>query len=185
MNPLSFVGNATTIRMVQQAARAKVPDFEIPAMDVNIGTNPKGSFWRRNPVPACNCDLGFLCGWGQSNGTKPWWIDPNAKTKTPSCPTGTQFNPPHPGIYGYSTVFQENTEEEQEAVHEVAFVNSLHAHDVGKKKEGMAYSLVDKVRVPDQKGEYILSFRWDCEQTAQVWNSCADIEVTEPVDLVV
>jgi hypothetical protein len=156
--PLLFVGNTTTIRMVQQAARAEIPDFEIAAMDVNIGTKPTGSFWRRNPIPACNCDLGFLCGSKtvQSNGTKPWWIDPEAKTKTPACPTGTQFEPPHPSIYGYSTTYQQG----------------------GKVKEqDMAYSLVDKVQVPEQKGEYILSFRWDCEQTAQVWNSCADIEV--------
>merc|ERR1712100_637553 len=93
---------------VQQTARAKEADFEIPAMDVNIGTKPKGSFWRRNPVPACNCDLGFLCGSTlfNSTGTKPWWIDPDAKNKTPSCPTGTQFAPPHPAIYGYSTVYK-------------------------------------------------------------------------------
>lgn len=39
------------------------------------------------------------------------------------------------------------------------------------------FSLVDEVRVPEQKGEYLLSFRWDCEQTPQVWNTCADIVV--------
>lgn len=147
--------------MVQQAARAKVPDFEIPAMDVNIGTKPKGSFWRRIPVPACNCELGFLCG----KYSKPWWIDPEAKTKTPACPTGTQFAPPHPGIYGYKTIYHEK----EEVVHEVE----------GKPAWDMTYSLVDKVRVPEQKGEYVLSFRWDCEQTAQVWNSCADIVIAD------
>ena len=26
-------------------------------------------------------------------------------------------------------------------------------------------------------GEYVLSWRWDCEQTPQVWNSCADVTV--------
>ena len=36
--------------------------------------------------------------------------------------------------------------------------------------------------MPKQEGEYVLSWRWDCEQTNQVWNSCADIRVsaTEP-----
>jgi hypothetical protein len=175
--PLPFVGNTTTIRMVQQAARAKIPDFEIPAMDVNIGTKPKGSFWRRNPVPACNCDLGFLCG----IYSEPWWIDPDAKTKTPSCPTGTQFAPPHPGIYGYSTIYQfPKVEGEEEVVHEVMEGRPGDAHEPSKKDQGMTYSLVDTVRVPEQRGEYVLSFRWDCEQTAQVWNSCADIEVVDP-----
>merc|ERR1712039_610055 len=148
-HPLRFAGNTTTIRMVQQAARARIPDFDIPAMDVNIGTKPKGSLWRRNPVPACNCDLGFLCGskWIQSNGTKPWWIDPEARTKTPSCPTGTQFTPPHPGIYGYSTVFQDG-QSVQERGPEVVEGRLAHAHELRKKSQAFTYSLVDKVRVP-------------------------------------
>ena len=171
--PLTFVGNTTTIRMAEQSAG--VADFEIPAMDVNVGTKPRGTFWRRNPVPACNCDLGFLCGskWvKRSNGTKPYWIDPDAPTKTPACPTGTQYPPAHPAIYGYNTYYRnpkvEGEEEEEEEGEE---------GKPGKKGAGKAYSLVDKVLVPERKGEYILSFRWDCEQTAQVWNSCADVVV--------
>ena len=37
----------------------------------------------------------------------------------------------------------------------------------------------DKLRVPEHlvPGEYVLSFRWDCEQTPQVWNSCADLVI--------
>ena len=155
--PLGFVGNTTTIRMVHSGARAKIPDFEIPAKDTNIGTNPPGSFWRRNPVPACNCDLGYLCGTIDTNGTKPYWIDPDAKKNTPACPTGTQFSPPHPAIYGFSSVYHDAKLEDE--------------------GDGMQYSLVDKVRAPETKGEYLLSFRWDCEQTAQVWNSCADVVV--------
>jgi hypothetical protein len=41
------------------------------------------------------------------------------------------------------------------------------------------FTLVDEVRVPAglEPGAYALSWRWDCEQTPQVWNSCADITV--------
>ena len=37
----------------------------------------------------------------------------------------------------------------------------------------------DLVRVPQslEAGEYVLSFRWDCQNTPQVWNSCATIQV--------
>ena len=28
-----------------------------------------------------------------------------------------------------------------------------------------------------EPGEYVLSWRWDCEQTPQVWNSCADVTI--------
>merc|ERR1711918_229150 len=29
------------------------------------------------------------------------------------------------------------------------------------------------------EGEYILSFRWESEQTNQVWNSCADVTIVK------
>jgi hypothetical protein len=38
----------------------------------------------------------------------------------------------------------------------------------------------DKVLVPRgvRPGKYVLSFRWDCEHTPQVWSGCADIYIT-------
>merc|ERR1711920_808301 len=41
------------------------------------------------------------------------------------------------------------------------------------------FSIVDEVEVPSKTGEYVLSWRWDCEETDQVWNSCADIVITD------
>jgi len=40
--------------------------------------------------------------------------------------------------------------------------------------------IVDKVKVPEglAPGRYVLQWRWDCEETDQIWASCADIEVT-------
>ena len=45
-------------------------------------------------------------------------------------------------------------------------------------------TILDTVRVPRDTppGEYVLSWRWDCELTAQVWNACADITVAAPAD---
>jgi hypothetical protein len=42
------------------------------------------------------------------------------------------------------------------------------------------YSVVDTVAVPAglAPGDYLLSWRWDCEQTTQVWQNCADIRIT-------
>jgi hypothetical protein len=36
------------------------------------------------------------------------------------------------------------------------------------------------VQVPQNlaAGAYALSFRYDCEQTSQVWNSCANIRIS-------
>ena len=51
----------------------------------------------------------------------------------------------------------------------------------GGKMRGSAfdYMIVDKLKVPLDlpTGDYHLSWRWDCEETPQVWNSCADLTI--------
>jgi len=37
--------------------------------------------------------------------------------------------------------------------------------------------ITDKLRAPSVPGEYMLQWRWDNEQTPQIWTTCADIEV--------
>ena len=46
------------------------------------------------------------------------------------------------------------------------------------------YSVVDRVVVPKglESGEYTLSWRWDAEQTKQVWSQCADVRVVAEGD---
>lgn len=41
------------------------------------------------------------------------------------------------------------------------------------------YSVVDKVRIPDDldAGDYLISWRWDAEQTHQIWQNCADVTI--------
>lgn len=74
---------------------------------------------------------------------------------------GPQFPPPAPGLYGFGS------------------------HGVGEKP--FAFSIVDKVQVPAnlKPGQYVLSFRYDCEQTPQVWNSCADILINAAGEILV
>ena len=33
-------------------------------------------------------------------------------------------------------------------------------------------------------GEYVLGWRWDSEETAQVWSNCADVKVTGKAEYV-
>ncbi len=41
------------------------------------------------------------------------------------------------------------------------------------------WNIVDKIVVPQvPPGDYIMSFRWDCEGTQQVWSSCSDVTIT-------
>ena len=38
-----------------------------------------------------------------------------------------------------------------------------------------------RLRVPEHltPGEYVLGFRWDAEETAQVWASCSDVRIVQ------
>ena len=44
---------------------------------------------------------------------------------------------------------------------------------------GTHWAFKDLVEVPEdlEPGEYVLSFRWDCQQSPQVWNSCSSIQI--------
>ena len=48
--------------------------------------------------------------------------------------------------------------------------------------QNIPYNVIDRVRVPlnTAPGNYTLSWRWDCEQTPQVWLNCADVHVVSP-----
>ena len=39
--------------------------------------------------------------------------------------------------------------------------------------------IVDRLRLPKDlaAGDWILGWRWDCEESTQVWNSCSDVTV--------
>lgn len=39
------------------------------------------------------------------------------------------------------------------------------------------YSIIDKVQVPNIPGDYVIGFRYDCEQTPQVWQQCGDVRI--------
>ena len=39
--------------------------------------------------------------------------------------------------------------------------------------------IVDLVHIPETlpPGKYVLGWRWDCEESTQVWNSCSDVTI--------
>jgi hypothetical protein len=168
-NTLKFSGNSSWIRYGEylsygeKASRYNtlpIPDFEIPLTVVNQGTHPAGSEWARNPVPACRlCDAAAHAAC--SDDAKSW-IEQQHCSQTCSglnmtyCPPFmTQFAEPLPGVSGFDPIL-----------------------DGGM--QGFAFNVVNKVEVPDAipEGEYLLSWRWDCEQSNQIWENCADLIIT-------
>jgi len=229
--PLEFATPNTTVVYVDGSQ----PTISFAAMTTSEGTWPKGSQWRRNPVPMCNCDIGIGCSANQQQqpdeavskavaarfdvdvvgktgcqavrsksqcGTSYTdnclHCDPSKQydcteccpgckqvTKGPNtyCVCGT----PHAGFYTpYKTTYLKPDQQTPRCPTGLMFPTVDGWDDgygegtstvLGAKK--LPYKMVDMVKVPDvAPGAYQLSWRWDTEQTPQVWNSCADIIVS-------
>jgi predicted carbohydrate-binding protein with CBM5 and CBM33 domain len=56
----------------------------------------------------------------------------------------------------------------------------FHSNDTSVEDGFHDYSIVDTVVVPAglPTGDYLISWRWDAEQTTQIWQNCADIHIT-------
>jgi len=162
-NTLRFTATNSTIHFDDGShADIKVPTKTYVA--------PDGAEWRTNPIPGCACDNGLSCGGKgflesktQSNHTHGEYVQgkcagqypksavyPQHGRATSNCPRGTMF--------------------------EAGFDQFTQGFLVGS---GNKFSVMDEVQVPNKLGEYVLSWRWDCEETDQVWNSCADIVITD------
>jgi len=154
-NTLTFAGANSTIKFEGgEHADKKIPTKTYIA--------PDGTQWRTNPIPGCACDNGISCG-GKADflqskvegncaaGTYPQsTVYSHAASATSACPRGTQF--------------------------EAGFDEFTQGFLVGASNE---FSVMDEVNVPQKVGAFVLSWRWDCEETDQVWNSCADIIITD------
>jgi hypothetical protein len=178
--PLHFASSNTTIRYIT----GRLPDQQIPARDVGIGTHPAGSVWRVNPIPACNCDNGGqtpLTSVSKSEGGVTGCVyEPPSSGEPPkkgtfagayedtgkgpdgaglpgaeNCSTGLQF--PLPFEWGYGQQIWNR------------------GADAGPAADDWA--IVDTVRVPSRAGEYVLRWRWDTEQNPQIWSHCADVTI--------
>lgn len=43
-----------------------------------------------------------------------------------------------------------------------------------------AWNIVDKVQVPKvPAGDYVVSFRWEGEQTPQIWSTCSEVTIVD------
>ena len=128
-------------------------------MQTSEGTFPLGSMWRRNPIPACNCDSGKSCGLNKTiSGPYPDYWKSYAAEPQPEpvggsqhCATGTQFPVPCPKCYGQALF--------------------------GRSQPSNMWAIVDEVQVPNITGDYVLRWRWDTEQNPQIWTHCADVTI--------
>ncbi len=116
-------------------------------------TWPRNSTWARNPVPRQG---EFSAGAMRPN-----------KTSTAGY---TEFPPPCP----WDCSGQPDCPDPGSADH--PGTQESYAGCSGDWRGGQ---IVDTVRIPAniEPGQWVLGFRWDCEETSQVWQSCADITI--------
>ena len=123
--------------------------LSLPGVWVDTGTTPPGSTWARNPIPRIADDNRGLANASSCPG-------PTGRSG-PGC---VQFKPPceeDTGPYPWSTD------------------GSGQGACSGDWTAGL---ITDKVKVPaGLKGRYVLGWRYDCEETAQVWLNCADVVI--------
>lgn len=182
--PMRFVSNVSEVqygdKLVWETPLV-LPRFQIPLVKTSDGTHPPASEWARIPIPGCkvcdqsscgaalfpnmteDCKPGGIYGDEVVKGGCDWihqqWCNQRCSGfNLTACPPGmVQFPEPLSSLSGYSGDITVATQ------------------------EGFTYSIIDKVQVPSglEPGAYLLSWRWDCEQSHQIWQNCADITIVK------
>lgn len=168
-------------------------------------TTPRGSMWARVPIPACRftgadmhwpadqCQDGDCAGCCASVPAKyagnpryniSWWRSQDcvafcAGNGLPgSCPDGkAQFAPPLPGLASLWSSWCWGDAPRGKGLGDSPTPGCTPgSHDANPM---MKVNIVDRVVVPQNlpTGEYMLSWRWDAEQSRQVWQNCADVTI--------
>jgi len=164
-SPLEYATSKSAIqfgvnhRMMNKTGGSRVEFDAVRVTGANTdGVMPKGSTWTKFPVPNCGPEQEF-------NSLLQRCKQP---THLHGKPLALNFPEPAEGAYGYGSVFLNqlnNTDSETilEAQREIT--------------DHYDFTVVDTVKVPEKEGRYVLSWRWDAEQTPQVWNNCALVDI--------
>lgn len=172
--PLDFASPFSWVQWGDDKSTRK--QFE--AVTVSEGTKPEGSQWRRFPMPACSNFFGGDAG-GKPDGHGPVQSGPECAS--------TQFSPPVAGLFGYGLtqcIFPARPGTPSVGGHGPAGRDREACSDEEVKMVAQFFNVnfIDTVKIPSDlaPGNYVLSWRHDCEQSPQVWASCADIKITVP-----
>lgn len=123
---------------------------------------PDGSTWARNPIPRVNTDNRGLANEAGCNVTKG-----NGGRNNPICQQFKALCPQDTGTYPMCTETQ-------------GWPCSYDGSGQGACSGDWTAGLIaDKVVIPAdiKPGKYILGWRYDCEETAQIWSNCADVNI--------
>lgn len=127
---------------------------------------PKGSTWARNPIPRI---------WDSKAGLHNPEVCPGPTTREQDSPPGClPFPAPCPwDTYTTSGLLPCNETE--------GLLGVCDGDGMGECSSDWVVGVIsDMVKIPDDlpSGDYVLGWRWDCEETAQIWQNCADVIIS-------
>lgn len=158
-NPLDFVRNKQALEWKNGTRLAINGTF------VDKGTLPAGSTWAMNPIPRIDFNSD---GSGQPMGFTGCTFA-HGEVVGSAC---RQFAPPC--AWDHSWYSQPGR---------------MHSVDVEGACSGdwTGGVIVDQVIIPADlaPGDYVLGWRWDCEESSQVWASCADVSIVARSEVLV
>jgi len=132
-------------------------DCVVPFNATEVGGDaviPKGSTWRRVPIPRA-----------------PWaWSETGASFEPVCKESAACVNYHGPKFSGPGCDHNESS------CSTGAFPCECSGWGVG---DLFRLEIVDKLRIPSDlpSGEWVLGWRWDCEESTQVWASCSDVTI--------
>lgn len=133
-------------------------------VDGNV-TNPPGSTWARNPLPRI---------WDSKVGLHNPEACPGPSTRAAKSPPGCMAFPPPCPWDTYNTTGLLPCDQK------AGLLGRCDGNGMSQCASDWVVGVVsDHVIIPKDlpAGEYVLGWRWDCEETAQIWQNCADVTI--------
>lgn len=138
---------------------------------------PKGSTWARNPVPRINTDNVGLAFVGKCGD--PHHVDSGDDYCSEHKMDCQQFPTSCPLLEGATPGNKMMGEWYQSNGVNTSSVPDRNTHEGACSGDWTLGMISDELVLPTdlKPGKYVLSWRWDCEETAQIWQNCADVNV--------
>ena len=164
-------------RTKQQLRWSNGTRLSIPGSWVDKGTWPAGSTWAKNPIPRID--------WG-SGGTSTSGGNCRGHGRGANCINFQVSDLSANTVVQIDTRFlisnhQSPCNDTWADIHRTDNVGSdpddVQGKCAGSWTDG---TIVDEVLIPEglAPGMYVVGWRWDCEETTQIWSSCADVLIT-------
>eukprot|EP00040_Diaphanoeca_grandis_P003277 m.24470 g.24470 ORF g.24470 m.24470 type:complete len:363 (-) comp14616_c0_seq1:138-1226(-) len=163
--PLQFVDNTSTLRYIYVNDTTNKTETMIEATRFSTGTLPVGSMWTKNPIPSGSFEPSSIGGNGMGNSYPPQFTPPEGCDEHCWGYQPCNYGFTHPSWEGWNrthpTLPPCAPKNGQGCCHTSAYV-----------------AIVDQVKVPVvPAGDYVVRWRWDGEQSPQIWSGCGDISI--------